>query len=270
MNKWWMRENQEEDKLLEYMFSVGLPWDERTPELWHETLYGEIAQLRPTIGTSEGGALLDCSCGSGSQAIALAKLGWQVTATDINEASLDLARQRAEMDEVEVAWGICDMRDLAQRFDAEFEWMVTCYALYEITEDVEIQRAVDGMYAALRPGGRCYVRLRDMDDLMADKPRYSVHGEVRTAQGRMFCIQDWEYESETHVTQIYAFLIEDEQYDDWRRWRSDAVGIRKRAIGQADLVQFLTHAGFEDITFLERAGAWEPYEVVAHKPDQLR
>ena len=53
---------------------------------------------------------------------------------------------------------------------------------------------------------------------------------------------------------------------DWRRWRSDAVGIRKRAIGQAELVQFLTQAGFVEITFLERAGSWEPYEVIARKP----
>ena len=69
--KWWMQENQERDKVLDYMLAVGLPWDERTPELWHEVLHGEMEQLRPTIGAppcgvSEGGAVLDCSCGTGS------------------------------------------------------------------------------------------------------------------------------------------------------------------------------------------------------------
>jgi ubiquinone/menaquinone biosynthesis C-methylase UbiE len=263
--KWWMRENQEGDKILEYMSSVGLPWDERTPELWHETLNGEIDRLGEVIGTSDGGAALDCSCGGGSQAIALAKLGWQVTATDIAEASLALARQRAAQDGVQVEWGVCDMRDLARRFCSQFDWVVTCYALYEITKDEGIQRAVDGMYAALKPGGRCLIRLRDMDDLMADKPRYSFHGEARTPHGRVFCIEDWEYESETHATQIYVFMTEDERIDDWRRWRTEAVGIRKRAIRQAELEQFLARAGFREVTFLERAGTWVPYEVVATK-----
>lgn len=268
--KWWMQENQEGDKVLEYMFTVGLPWDERTPDLWHEVLHREIEQLRPTIGTSDGGAALDCSCGMGSQAIALAKLGWQVTATDIAEARLEIARQRAAQDGVQVDWGVCDMRDLAQRFGAQFDWVVTCFGLYEITEDEGIQRAVDGMYAALKPGGRYYIRLRDMDALLEDKPRYEFHGEVRTPHGRVFCIEDWEYESETHATQIYVFMTEDERRDDWRRWRTEAVGTRKRAICQSELVQFLTRAGFEDITFLKRAGSWEPYEVVAHKPERLR
>jgi glycine/sarcosine N-methyltransferase len=263
--EWWMRENQESDKELEYMLAVGLPWDERTPELWHEVLHREMEQLRPTIGTSEGGAVLDCSCGMGSQAIALAKLGWQVMATDIAETRLAIARQRAKLDGIQVEWGICDMRDLGQRFDAQFEWVVTCFGLYEITDDADIQRAVDGMYVALKPGGRCYARLRDMDVLMEEKPRHEFHGEVRTPHGRVFCIEDWEYESETHATQIYAFLTEDERYGDWRRWRTEAVGTRKRAIRQSELAQFLARAGFEDVKFLERAGNWMPYEVVAHK-----
>jgi ubiquinone/menaquinone biosynthesis C-methylase UbiE len=260
-----MQDNQEGDKLLEYMSAVGLPWDERTPELWHETLGEEMAQLCPMIGTSETGAVLDCSCGTGSQAIALAKLGWQVTATDISEASLAVARQRAKMDDVQVTWGICDMRNLGQRFDAQFDWVVTCYGLYEITDDADIQRAVDGMYTALKPGGKCYIRLRDMDALLEEKPRYEFRGEVRTSHGRVFCIEDWEYESETHATQIYVFLTEDEQCDDWCRWHTEAVGTRKRAICQSELVQFLMQAGFEDIMFLAREGSWEPYQVVAQK-----
>jgi hypothetical protein len=122
------------------------------------------------------------------------------------------------------------------------------------------------MYAALKPGGRCYVRLRDMDMLMEDKPRWQFHGEVRTQGKRVFCIQDWDYESETHATQTYVFLTEDERCDDWRRWRTEAAGTRKRAIGRSELERFLAEAGFREIAFLPREGGWEPHEVVARKP----
>jgi 2-polyprenyl-3-methyl-5-hydroxy-6-metoxy-1,4-benzoquinol methylase len=256
------------DKLNEYIFTFGVPWDERTPEAWQEGLAEEVERLCEIIGPSQGGAALDCSCGWGAQAVALAKLGWQVTATDIAESSLEIARQRASLEAVAIEFGVCDMQGLAQRFEPSFDWVISCFALYEITEDTEIQRAVDGMFSVLKPGGRCYIQLRDMDDLLADKPRWQFHGEVRTPNGRIFCIVDWEYESETHVVESYVFLREDERQASWCRWQTDAVSQRKRAIGRRELERFLATAGFGRITFLAREGPWVPYEVIAHKPDR--
>lgn len=266
---WWRTDGSSTyDKLNEYMFTYGVPWDERTPEAWQETLVEGMEDWSQILGSPEGGSVLDCSCGWGSQAVPIAKLGWRVTATDIAESSLKIARQRAAAEPIVIEFGVCDMRSLAQRFEPSFDWVVTCYGLYEITEDAEIQRAVDGMFLSLKPGGRCYIELRDMDDLLADKPRWQFHGEVRTPNGRIFCIVDWEYESETHVVESYIFLVEDERYDDYRRWRTDAVSLRKRAIGKADLERFLAQAGFDEVTFLDREGPWMPYQVIAHKPDQ--
>ena len=182
------------------------------------------------------------------------------------DRSLDIARQRAGNENVKIEFGICDVRDLGQRFRERFDWTVTCYSLYEIADDEGIQRAVDGIFNALKPGGHCFIRLRDMDTLLDEKPRWQFHGEVRTLQGRVFCIEDWEYESETHVVHIFVFLKENEQYDDWRRWETDAVGIRKRVLGKLELDRFLTRAGFQAISFLDREGPWMPYEVVARKP----
>jgi ubiquinone/menaquinone biosynthesis C-methylase UbiE len=262
-----MQENQEQDKVLEHMRAVDLPWDERAPELWRQVVHREMEQFRPTIGTSEGGALLDCSCGIGNQAIALAKLGWQVTATGLGEASLAVARQRARLDGIRIDWDLCDMRALGQRFDAQFEWIVTCFALYALADDADIQRVVEGMVAALKPGGRCYIRLSDMDALLEEKPRHMFDDAICTLHRRAFSVKDWRYRSETHIPQSYVSLTEDEQYDDWHRWCTYAAGTRERVIHQSELAHFLVRAGFVEITFLERTGYWEPYEVVARKKE---
>lgn len=262
---WWIQENRERDKVLEYACAVGLPWAERSAEPWRQAVRREMEQFRPTIGTSEGGALLDCSCGIGNQAIALTKLGWQVTATDLAGARLAVARQHAWLSGVQIEWDSCDIRDLGRRFDAQFEWVVTCFALYEIADDADIQRAVEGMVGALKPGGRCYIRLSDTDAIVEERPRHRLHGELRTSHEHVVRIKDWRYQSETQATPIYAFLTEDERYDDRRRWHTTAEGTRRRAIRQSELAHFLVRAGFGEITFLARAGYWEPYEVVAHK-----
>jgi len=248
-------------RLNEYILQVGLPDDIEGLKNWDE----ERGILRAAMGEADGRSVLDCSCGWGRQAIALAKSGWQVTATDVAGSSMDFARQCAREEEVPIDFRVCDMRDLAQHFRETFDWVISCYALYEILDDENIQRAVDGMYAALKRGGHCYVRLRDMEFLMEERPRYWFEGEKRVPNGRVICISDWDFESETHVIHIDAFLREDERYQDYRRWRMETPGYRKRLLGEAELEQFLHAAGFRQIAFLPREGPWCEHEVVASK-----
>lgn len=84
------------------------------------------------LGQAEGRSVLDCSCGWGRQTIALAKLGWQVTATDVSPTSLDCARQCVKEENLSIDFRISDMRDLAENFHEQFDWVITCYALYEL------------------------------------------------------------------------------------------------------------------------------------------
>jgi hypothetical protein len=138
-------------------------------------------------------------------------------------------------------------------------------ALYDLGAGDDIQQAVHCMFAAVKPGGKCYIRLRDMNDLMDDRPRHTFHGERRTPHGRIICVEDWEYESETHVVHMYAFLKEDERHQDFRRWSTETLAYRKYAVRKAELKRFLEAAGFRRVEFLLQPGPWCPYEVVAEK-----
>lgn len=262
MHRWIVSVQEYYARLNAYIFQVGLPYDIDDLTGWDEE--GKV--LRAVMGEANGGNVLDCSCGWGKQAIALATLGWQVTATDVSGSSLDFAQRCANDVGVRIAFRVCDMRDLVQHFDAAFDWVVSCYALYELATDAEIQRAVNGMFHALKPGGNAYIRLRDMDDLMEDQPRHTFHGEKRVPHGRIICIDDWDYESETHVVDVTAFLREDERRNDHFRWVTDTIGCRKRVLRKVELVQFLQTAGFDSVTFVPQPTPWMPLEVVARKP----
>ena len=80
------------------MYRLGLtPWERRDVEqTWGSLLDASDA---PTTGRA-----LDVGCGSGRDAVHLAKRGWQVTAVDFVEAALASARARAEQEGVEVTW----------------------------------------------------------------------------------------------------------------------------------------------------------------------
>lgn len=251
-------------RVADYMYHVDPTWDE---EQWQAQMVAEHGKLSAVLGEPHGRSVLDCSCGGGGQAIALAKLGWQVTATDITEAYLDAAQQRARQEGVVIDFRLCDMRDLDHHFRASFDWVVSCYALDNITDDEGIQQAVKCMFSALRPGGKCYIRLRDFDNIMSEKPRYEGYKERVVPHGRVVRLEDWEYESDTHVVCIYVFLWEDHRKKGYR-WTTDVFSYRRRALRKAELERFLRAAGFRRIEFLPQPTPWHPYEVVASKAGQ--
>jgi SAM-dependent methyltransferase len=60
------------------------------------------------------GRALDVGCGSGRDAVHLAKRGWQVTAVDFVEKALTGAKQRAARENVEVQWIRGEVAELAR------------------------------------------------------------------------------------------------------------------------------------------------------------
>jgi glycine/sarcosine N-methyltransferase len=145
-----------------------------------------MRNLNAVLGAGNGKSVLDCTCGTGHQAIPLAKLGWQVTATDFTEICMNKAKKRAEKMNLAIRFRACDLRNLGQLLDTEFDQVVTCMALDNITEDEGIHQTLRGMYAALKLGGKLYIRLRDFDWLLQDRTRYDLK-YVRQLPWRIQC-----------------------------------------------------------------------------------
>jgi glycine/sarcosine N-methyltransferase len=246
----------------DYSRGVDPSWDE---EKWAVQVDAEKEILARVLGRGDGRTVLDCSCGTGGQAVPLAQMGWRVTASDLTAASLDVARQRAQDAGVSVTVQRCDMLELERCFKTPFDWVVSCNALDNITADDEIRWAIRGMFAVLKPGGRCYIRLLDFDNVMAVKPRYEFKEERHLPHGRVIRLEDWIFESKRHAVCVYIFLHEDKRRTGYA-WTSDIFAFRRRALRKAELVSFLQAAGFQRLEFLPQPSPWHPYEVVAMRP----
>lgn len=244
-----------------YMQRLDPSWDNGD---WRAHIEREQAVFTSTLGPANGRTILDASCGTGRQALALASLGWQVTAVDYTAPAVQIAQERAQQLELHLAFQIADMRQLATSIPSGFDWAISCMALDNLLQDAEIQAAITELWQVLRPDGRCYIRLRDFDHLLAEKPRYEVREERVVANGRVLRLEDWIYESATHAICIYVFLHEDQTKSGYR-WEMTAYGYRRRALRKADLADMLSTAGFSNITFQPQLSPWSPYAVTASK-----
>ncbi len=72
--------------------------------------YDEDRPLTEQWARSMGGPLLDLACGTGTMAIHLAKLGYQVTGVDIVPEMIAWATQKATAGSVSIEWAVADAR----------------------------------------------------------------------------------------------------------------------------------------------------------------
>ncbi len=129
-------------KLLFHFFYFGdPPWDTKlTPPEVHEF----IAKNRP-------GLALDLGCGTGTNAITLAKNGWTVMGVDFIGKAIRTARHKAKSEGVSVDFKVGDVTKLAG-IDGPFD-LILDIGCYHGLNKSEKQAYRDKINQLLRPGG---------------------------------------------------------------------------------------------------------------------
>jgi glycine/sarcosine N-methyltransferase len=246
----------------EYRRQVDPTWED---DGWEAEAAEEGARFAALLGDPAGRSVLDCACGPGMQAIPLVRLGWRVTGSDITAAYMDTAKHRARVAGVEITFVPCDMRELRGKFGPDFDWVVCCMALDNILADDEIQRAVQAIHDVLKPGGSCYIRLKDMDNILAARPRFDFREERSLPHGRVIYLDDWDIENETHGINLAIYLREDRRKADYG-WDTTIFAYRRRLLPKAELVRMLEIAGFARVELPPQPSPWHPYSLIARKP----
>ena len=200
-----------------------------------------IASLlrRPT----QVGPILDCACGIGTQCLALAKLGFQVDASDLSASGAARAKREAAARDLDIRVWVDDMRTL-EKAPLGHYGAVLCMdnALPHLDSDADIDMALRAMGARLRPGGQLVLSLRDYGPLIRERPTtmqpsfFSDDGERRI----VFQVWDW-LDDRRYTVHLYLSRQTDEGWEDYH-----FVG-QYRAISPEELVSLLISAGFTDV-----------------------
>lgn len=120
------------------------------PVLTPERTAAEVEQIAELLGPRDD--VLDCPCGHGRIANALADRGYRVTGIDQSELFLERARADARACGVEVEYVHGDMRALQWR--ERFDGLVNWFTSYGYFDDETNRTVLRGFHDAMRPGGR--------------------------------------------------------------------------------------------------------------------
>jgi methyl halide transferase len=159
------------------MYRAGTPpWDtgRANSEL---VAFVEDGRLKP-------GTVLELGCGTGANAVYLARRRFEITAVDGSPLALERARLRAEQSSALVRFVLADVFDFgrsAGRFDFVFD-----VGFYHFIRQTELSRFLDLLWWVTRPGSYYLTVAGSVGEQAEGGPPQVSEDEIRDELGRLF------------------------------------------------------------------------------------
>lgn len=214
---------------------------------WDAQLEREGLSLRRLFRDRTITTVLDASCGPGTQAIALARLGFAVTAADPSGGILERARQNAAAHSLadRIVFVQADFQSLHAAVRGPFDAVITKGgSLAHLLSDDQIEEALLNFHELLRPGGTLLIGMRDFEPLLEDRPRFWP-GQIHDLPGEQLITFDvWNWDDGPPITvTVDNFIVRGrgEQY------QTSCRPVVYRALTASEVTALLADIGFEDI-----------------------
>ncbi len=212
--------------------------------------------LERECGSRQTIKILDCACGIGTQALWLARMGFQVTACDLSPLAVERTRNEAEKRGLSLRAFVADMLDLTVLPDGSFD-AVICMdnSLPHLESDEQLLQAATHIRRKLRPDGLFMASIRDYDSLAQEKPVVQGPNFYSDENGRRIVHQVWDWLDDRRYT--FHLYITREIQDGWE---SQHYVSNYRSIMRDELVEILSRSGFADCRWVraDESGFYQP------------
>jgi glycine/sarcosine N-methyltransferase len=199
---------------------------------------------------------LDCSCGIGTQTLALAKKGYKITASDISGKSIERAKREAEQRQLKIPFFQADMKELSSVFNETFQAILSIdNALPHFIDENECIKALKEIYSLLSGEGIFLFSIRNYDEILKERPSSTL--PAKRDHTLTFQLWDWQQHSDIYNLRHFTMVEKD---GDWSVSERDS---QYRAYRREDLKKFLNKAGFRQVKWLlpEESGFYQPIAI---------
>jgi SAM-dependent methyltransferase len=138
--------------------------------------------------------ILDCSCGLGGFAVALAKLGYEISGSDGSPGMIEQANLAVRNASVDVPLECCAWEDLPAHVAGPFD-LVFCLgnSIGHTRDGEEMVRSLQGIRAILRSGGKLVLDSRNWERIRKEKTRLTPYAWRERAGQRCLPIYIWNF-----------------------------------------------------------------------------
>lgn len=221
---------------------------------WHRFVQLEGTWLRTLFEPLGVQTVLDCTCGIGTQAIALALQDYHVTASDLSEANLAEAQSNADELGLTVLWQQADVRHLGEAYlDGPFDAVISLgNSLPHLLTEDDMIAALRQMHDHVKPGGLVLVGQRDWDAIAVERPHFHFrheHPDTPTPGRRTVLFDLWHYDDPLITFEVFFLTgpASPSEGEAGREWTTEVFPLRYRMRQRRELVELMEQAGLADV-----------------------
>ncbi len=195
--------------------------------------------------------LLDVSCGIGTQSIGLAELGYDVSASDLSDEEVKLAKQEADKRGLKIDFQVADMREASKIYNKKFDVVMSAdNSVPHLLTDEDILNTFKEFFALSNSGGGCVITVRDYRNINPEKQKYILNPRHvhHAPQEKIVMFDLWEFDGDYYDLSMY--LVKDTGND-----TLETIAMRSRyyCITTDKLESLMREAGFTGVqTIKER------------------
>jgi SAM-dependent methyltransferase len=219
-----------------------------------------IEALKPILAALGNPRILDCACGTGLSALALARRGYQVLGTDASSNMVKRASGHAAERNLPVPFEVCAWESLPASIQEPVD-LVICFgnALGHCRDDSEMLRSLQGMRAVLREGGLLVIDSLNWEKLCADRIRFTPYTLRERGGVRCIPLYVWNFGREFRDEVLVEVVL---VFEEQGKVRLQTYPISYQPFDAGQLNSLLLRAGFSNLK-----SDWTPqaysYRVVA-------
>lgn len=144
-----------------------------------------LKPLEPALDSLPAdGMILDCACGTGLLALALACGGYRAKGSDASAGMIAQAKRHAAETGANVTFSVCSWEHLPQVHPERFDLAICCgNTIGHCRDEDEMLRSFRSIRAALKEGARLVLDTRNWEKVLAERVRFTWLG-VRQRDGK--------------------------------------------------------------------------------------
>jgi len=234
---------------------------------WDASMARQAAVLDELVRARLGAgphAVLDCSCGIGTQAIGLALRGYEVVGSDLSSVAAARAASEAAARGAGLRVVTADMRRLPFAWSAFDVVVCADNSLPHLLSPQDVGAALLGMRRVLRNDGLLVLTVRAYDDARRTRPAAAPPQVAETAAGKVISFQLWHWHEDGERYDLEHFQLVP---------NADTWTVRRRqttywALTRSQLTRSVAEAGFTDIVWHtpDTTGFYQPVLTAGRGP----
>lgn len=211
---------------------------------WPTRLAAELPFIEEQLQRGNAHRVLDVACGTGMHAIALARLGYDITGVDLSAGMIARARDNASAAGVDAQFKVAGFGQLTAMVGAGYD-AVLCLgnSLPHLLTPNDLAAALADFAACLQPGGLLLIQNRNFDAVMTQRERWMGPQSYREGDTEWLFFRFYDFESEGTLTFNVVTLMRAGNAE----WSQQATSTQLWPLQKGELMKALAVAGFEEI-----------------------